>query len=181
MTALTTSRIPPFFLDNFPITSKTVDNFPYTGKIVDMFPFTGDINSIVSTHVETVCLLSKLHEAKHHVSVKLDMDEMDLTSAESKATYEEIKAYVLENSGLQVSSLYIAQVKREYGIIERENYNICKATRRMDCVQSNSTTAMNLENVNSQGQSKSENSQQPQCPDEKKKAIKEALIHFDMI
>ena len=49
---------------------------------------------------ETVCLLSKLHEAKHHVNVKLDMDEMDITSAESKATYEEIKKYVLEETGL---------------------------------------------------------------------------------
>ena len=50
---------------------------------------------IVTTHVETVCLLSKLHEAKHHVNVKLDMDEMDITSAESKAAYEEIKKFVL--------------------------------------------------------------------------------------
>ena len=49
----------------------------------------------VSLHVETVCLLSKLHEAKHHVNVKLDMDEMDITSAESKAAYEEIKKFVL--------------------------------------------------------------------------------------
>ena len=47
---------------------------------------------------ETVCLLSKLHEAKHHVNVRLDMDELDLTSAESKATYEEIKAYVAEHN-----------------------------------------------------------------------------------
>ena len=59
---------------------KAFDNFPQT------------------THVETVCLLSKLREAKHHVSVTLDMDEMDLTSAESKSTYEEIKAYVAEDS-----------------------------------------------------------------------------------
>ena len=65
-----------------------------------------------TTHVETVCLLSKLHEAKHHVSVKLDRDEMDITSAESKATYEEIKKYVAEhNDGMKVSSLNIAQVK----------------------------------------------------------------------
>lgn len=63
--------------------------------------------------VETVCLLSKLHEAKHHVNVRLDMDEMDLTAAESKATYEEIKKYVAEyNDGMKVSNLYIAQVKR---------------------------------------------------------------------
>ena len=82
------------------------------------------ISITLSTHVETVCLLSKLHEAKHHVNVRLDMDELDLTSAESKATYEEIKAYVAEhNDGMKVSNLYIAQVKAKYGIIERENYN----------------------------------------------------------
>ena len=56
------------------------------------------ISITLSTHVETVCLLSKLHEAKHHVNVRLDMDELDLTSAESKATYEEIKAYVAEHN-----------------------------------------------------------------------------------
>ena len=56
----------------------------------DQFGFTVDIHSNVSRHVETVCLLSKLHEAKHHISVKVDMDELDLTNAESKATYEEI-------------------------------------------------------------------------------------------
>ena len=55
-----------------------------------------------TVHVETVCLLSKLHEAKHHVNVRLDMDEMDLTAAESKATYEEIKKYVSEhNDGIE--------------------------------------------------------------------------------
>ena len=63
---------------------------PTGGVAVDMFPRT--------SHVETVCLLSKLHEAKHHVGVKLDMDEMDLTSAESKATYEEIKKYAAEHN-----------------------------------------------------------------------------------
>ena len=79
---------------------------------------------VLSGHVETVCRLSKLHEAKHHVNVTLDMDELDLTSAESKATYEEIKTYVAErNDGMKVSNLYIAQVKAKYGIIERENYN----------------------------------------------------------
>ena len=73
-------------------------------------------------HVETVCLLSKLN-AKQHIEVEIKMDELDLTAAESKATYEEIKAYVLEHSGMKVSSLYIAQVKQKCGIIERENYN----------------------------------------------------------
>ncbi len=103
--------------------------------------------------LETVCLLSKLHEAKHHVNVRLDMDELDLTSAESKATYEEIKAYVLEKHGLQVTNLYIAQVKRKCGIIERENYN----------------------------KPKSEDAKQPQCPEDKEKAIKDALEYFGMV
>ncbi|RHP43183.1 23S rRNA methyltransferase [Clostridium sp. AF32-7AC] len=106
-----------------------------------------------STHVETVCLLSKLHEAKHHVNVRLDMDELDLTSAESKATYEEIKEYVFEHTGLKVSHLYIAQVKQKYGIIERENYN----------------------------KPKSENVRQPKCPPEKESAIIDALRYFGMI
>ena len=111
---------------------------------VDMFPHT--------EHVETVCLLSKL-QSKEHIEIEVKMDEMDLTSAESKATYEEIREYVLEHTGLKVSHLYIAQVKQKYGIIERENYN----------------------------KPKSENAKQPQCPAEKEKAITEALRHFGMI
>ena len=111
---------------------------------VDQFPAT--------SHVETVCLLSKLH-ANQHIEVELQMDELDLTAAESKATYEEIKEYVLKQSGLKVSNLYIAQVKQKCGIIERENYNLPK----------------------------SENSRQPKCPPEKEAAIREALEHFRMI
>ena len=102
--------------------------------------------------VETVCLLSK-HNAKQHIEVDLSMDELDLTDAEKKATYQEIKDYVIEHTGLKVSSLYIAQVKQKCGIIERENYN----------------------------KPKSEDAKQPQCPPEKEKAIKEALKHFGMI
>ena len=102
--------------------------------------------------VETVCLLSKL-QSKEHIEIEVKMDELDLTSAESKATYEEIKAYVLEHTGLKVSHLYIAQVKQKHGIIERENYN----------------------------KPKSEDTKQPQCPPEKEKAIVEALKHFGMI
>ncbi len=113
---------------------------------VDLFPNT--------VHIETVCLLSKLHEAKHHVNVRLDMDEMDLTAAESKATYEEIKKYVSEhNDGMKVSNLYIAQIKQKHGIIERENYN----------------------------KPKSEKGGQPECPKEKEIAIEEALKYFQMI
>ena len=101
-----------------------------------------------------MCLLSKLHEAKHHVNVTVDMDEMDLTAAESKATYEEIKKYVAEhNDGMKVSNLYIAQVKAKYGIIERENYNLPK----------------------------SGDAKQPQCPKEKEDAIADALRFFRMI
>ncbi len=111
---------------------------------VNMFPRT--------RHVETVCLLSKLN-TKQHIEINLDMDELDLTDAEKKATYQEIKDYVLEHSGLKVSSLYIAQVKQQCGIIERENYN----------------------------KPKSEDAKQPQCPPDKEKAIKEALKHFGMI
>lgn len=117
---------------------------PVRACAVDLFPGTA--------HVETVCLLSKL-QSKEHIEIEVKMDELDLTSAESKATYEEIKAYVLEHSGLNVSSLYIAQVKQKYGIIERENYN----------------------------KPKSEDARQPQCPPEKEKAITEALRHFGMI
>lgn len=111
---------------------------------VDMFP--GTMN------VETVVLLSKLN-TKQHIEVELNLDELDLTAAESKATYEEIREYVLEHTGLKGSHLYIAQVKQKYGIIERENYN----------------------------KPKSENSRQPKCPPEKEAAITEALKHFGMI
>ena len=117
---------------------------PVEAMPVDMFPGTA--------HVETVVLLSKLN-AKQHIEVELNLDELDLTAAESKATYEEIKEYVLEHTGLKVSHLYIAQVKQKYGIIERENYN----------------------------KAKSENSRQPKCPPEKEAAIMEALKHFQML
>ena len=128
------------------------------GKLVDTMFFDDeeDTENSLPTwkHVETVCLLSKLHEAKHHVNVTVDMDEMDITSAESKATYEEIKKYVAEhNDGMKVSNLYIAQVKAKYGIIERENYNLPK----------------------------SGDAKQPQCPKEKEDAIADALRFFRMI
>ena len=113
-------------------------------QCVEMFAWSG--------HIETVCLLSKLN-VEHHIEVELTMDEMDLTAAEKKASYEEIKEYVLEKFGMKVSHLYIAQVKRKCGIIERENYN----------------------------KPKSENAKQPQCPPEKEAAIRAALEYFKMI
>ena len=103
-------------------------------------------------HVETVVLLSKLN-AKQHIEVELNLDELDLTAAESKATYDEIKAYVLERYGLKVSSLYISQVKRKCGLDVGQNYNL----------------------------SKKEDTKVPQCPPEKEAAIVEALKHFHMI
>lgn len=113
-------------------------------QCVDMFPNT--------VHVETVVLLSKLN-TKQHIEVELNLDELDLTSAESKATYDEIKAYVLEKHGLKVSSLYISQVKRKYGLDVGQNYNL----------------------------SKKEDAKVPQCPPEKEAAIMDALKHFQMI
>ena len=125
---------------------------PHFGNLLHTFTMQYKIS--VQRNVETVCLLSKLHEAKHHVNVKLDMDELDLTAAESKATYEEIKSYVAEHyDGMKVSNLYIAQVKAKYGIIERENYN----------------------------KAKSDDARQPKCPKEKEEAIVEALRYFQMI
>ena len=115
-------------------------------RAVDQFPHT--------VHVESIVLLSKLKSNKlKHINVELEMDELDLTAAESKATYEEIKDYILKQSGLTVSNLYIAQVKQKCGIIERANYNLPK----------------------------SENSRQPKCPPEKEMAIRKALEHFGMI
>ena len=111
---------------------------------VDLFPRT--------KHVEAVLLLTKLN-VERHIEVDVSMDELDVTAAESKATYNEIREHVWEHHQLRVSNLYIAQVKQKYGIIERENYN----------------------------KPKSENAKQPQCPLEKEKAITEALKHFGMI
>ena len=106
----------------------------------------------IDNSLETVCLLSKL-QTKQHIEVDLNLDEFDLTSAESKATYDEIKAYIMDKFGLKVSSLYIAQIKDKYGLREHENYN----------------------------KARSENNRVPSCPPEKEKAIIEALKHFQMI
>ena len=111
---------------------------------VDLFPRT--------KHVEAVLLLTKLN-VERHIEVDVSMDELDVTAAESKATYNEIRGYVWEHHQLKVSNLYIAQVKQKHGIIERENYN----------------------------KAKNENAKQPQCPKEKEDAIVEALKHFQMI
>ena len=111
-----------------------------------------DINLEQSSHVETVVLLSKLSSAPK-LEVKINMSELDLTEAEAKATYDEIQEYVKQQTGLHVTHLNIAQIKRKYGIIERVNYNLPKC----------------------------ENPKRPNCPPEKEKAIVAALKHFKMI
>lgn len=111
---------------------------------VDMFPATAN--------VETVVLLSR-KTPDDTIEVDLDLDELDITAAESKATYQEIKDYVLKEFGLEVSTLYISQIKRKCGIDVGEHYNI----------------------------SQKENQKVPQCPKEKEDAIRAALEHFAMI
>ena len=105
-----------------------------------------------SSHVETVALLSKLN-TEHHLDIEIGEDELSEIDFSKEATYGEIKKYVLDKYGLKVSSLYIAQIKRKHGLIERENYNI----------------------------SKKENQRVPNCPEEKEKAIENALEYFGMI
>ena len=106
----------------------------------------------MTVHVETVVLLSQ-QKPDDTIEIDLDLDELDATSAELKATYQEIKDYVLKESGLKVSSLYISQVKRKCGIEVGENYNLPKT----------------------------ENPKVPQCPKEKEDAIKAALKYYAMI
>lgn len=127
----------------------TSDSFPST-DFNEISPF--DIISDVSWHIECVVLLSQL-KADEYIDVDIELDELDMTSAESKATYNEIKAYVKERTGLTVSSLNIAQVKQKCGIIEREKYN----------------------------KARNKDSRVPNCPKAKEDAIVDALKHFKMI
>ena len=106
----------------------------------------------MTVHVETVVLLSQ-QKPDDHIEIDLDLDELDATSAELKATYQEIKDYVLKEFGLKVSNLYISQIKRKCGIEVGANYNLPKT----------------------------ENPKVPQCPKEKEEAIKAALKYFAMI
>ena len=111
-----------------------------------------DINQHVSSHCETVVQLVR-KKPDTYIDITVDMDELDLTSSEAKATYDEIKDYIFDTYRVKVSSLYVAQVKQKHGIIERDCYN----------------------------NSKKESPKQPQCPPEKVKLIEEALRHFKMI
>ena len=87
------------------------------------------------------------------IEVKVDLDELDVTMAETKATYPEIKEYVLQKYGLKAHTAYIAQVKRKYGIDMRKNYNV----------------------------SKKENPKVRPCPANMEEAIYDALKHFAMV
>ena len=111
---------------------------------VDMFPQT--------MHVETVALLYKL-DVDEHIDVEIKLDELDLTSTESKATYAQIKEYILEKFNLKISTLYIAQIKKKCGIVLREHYNKSKKGKQVI----------------------------PQCTPEKEEAIMDTLRHFKMI
>lgn len=121
------------YLGYEPVKMRAYDNFPMTG------------------HCETVVLLSKLNTDQHiDIEIGEELSEIDFSK---DATYGEIKKFVLDKYGLKVSILYIAQIKRKHGLIERENYNF----------------------------SKKENQRVPNCPEEKEKAIEDALEHFGMI
>ena len=119
--------------------------FPIEQKVLTQFDECG-------ASVETVVHLVR-KKPDTYIDITVDMDELDLTSSEAKATYDEIKDYIFDKHRVKVSSLYIAQVKKKHGIIERDCYN----------------------------NSKKENPNQPQCPPEKVKLIEEALRHFKMI
>ena len=111
------------------------------------------ISITLSTHVETVVLLSKGMFDSRKVTVDFSLEDMDLSEFKGKATYEQIKAYVLEQTGLKVSSLYIAQIKKKCGLDVGENFNLPK----------------------------SENARQPQCTPEKEEAIMQAFKHFGIV
>lgn len=111
------------------------------------------ISITLSTHVETVVLLSKGMVDSRKVKVDFSLEDMDLSEFKGKATYEQIKTYVLEQTGLKVSSLYIAQIKKKCGLDVGENFNLPK----------------------------SENARQPQCTQQKEEAIMQAFKHFGIV
>ena len=125
---------------NFPVPIKTKEGQPYSLE--------------KEMTVETVVLLSQLKQKPDdYLNVTIELDDVDITSAETKATYDEIKKYVAEhNDGMKDSSLYISQIKKKCGIEVGKNYNLPK----------------------------NEDSRQPQCPEDKESAIVEALKHFKM-
>ena len=152
------------FIEKIELKNETVNNGTGQGSRIEhidlAFPvYYGDckgtrIRMPEENTVETVVLLSQLKQKPDdYINVTIELDDMDITSAETKATYDEIKKYVAEhNAGMKVSNLYISQVKRKCGIEVEKNYNLPK----------------------------NEDSRQPQCPEDKESAIVEALKHFKM-
>ena len=124
---------------NFPV-------FKHGGEVTELLWDKGNT-------VETVVLLSKGVTDSKKIAMDFSLEDMDLSGLQGKATYEKIKAYILEQTGLKVSSLYIAQIKKKCGLNVGENYNL----------------------------SKSENARQPQCTPEKEEAIMQAFKYFGMI
>ena len=123
------------------------------GITLDKEDYTGDLVPLEKLMtLETVVLLTHLKEPDDFLRIHVDLDELDITKSETKATYNKVRSYVKDKYDLHVSNLYIAQVKRDYGIIERENYNLGDRKARV-----------------------------PKCPKEKYDAIVDALKHFNMI
>ena len=152
------------FIEKIELKNETVNNGTGQGSRIEhidlAFPvYYGDckgtrIRMPEENTVETVVLLSQLKQKPDdYINVTIELDDMDITSAETKATYDEIKKYVAEhNAGMKISNMYISQVKRKCGIEVGKNYNLPK----------------------------NEDSRQPQCPEDKESAIVEALKHFKM-
>lgn len=148
------------FIDAIELYPEKMDDGRIIRQIDLAFPvyyegFEGEAIRLLNENtVETVVLLSQLKQKPDdYINVTIELDDMDITSAETKATYDEIKKYVAEhNAGMKVSNLYILQVKRKCGIEVGKNYNLPK----------------------------NEDSRQPQCPEDKESAIVEALKHFKM-
>ena len=145
---------------------KTIELYPErddSGRIIKQISFKfpvyyngceGDTIRLLNENtVETVVLLSKGEIDSKKVRVEFSLEDMDMSGFQKGATYEQIKAYVLEHTGLKVSSLYISQVKRKCGLDVGQNYNL----------------------------SKKEDAKVPQCPPEKEAAIMDALKHFQII
>lgn len=136
-------------MERFSNTDKTIKR---AQKNFLKLPNANDRLAIRSFHVETVVLLSQ-KKVDDYVEVSLELDEVDITPAERKATYQQIQNYVLDKYGAKVSSLYISQIKRKNGLEVGESYN----------------------------KSKTPEARVPNCPSEKEKYIEEALYYFQMI
>lgn len=147
------------FIDAIELYPEKMDDGRIIRQIDLAFPvyyegFEGEAIRLLNENtVETVVLLSKGEVDSKKIRVEFSLEDMDMSEFQDGATYPQIKEYVLEHTGLKVSNLYISQIKRKCGIGVGKNYNLPK----------------------------SEDSRQPQCPQEKEKAIREAFKYFGMI